>query len=85
MRSKLWIGVAIAFAAMAPVVAGADAPGGSVPPHQHYAVNGNGELIPIGPDACDDGQSRQFDNMHIHVHRGAPGGHGTVVGLPCPQ
>jgi hypothetical protein len=83
MFKKLGVALAIATAAMAPLVVSADPPGGSVPPHQHYVVNANGELVPIGPNSCEDGTSRQFDNVHFNVHRGQPGDNGVVVGLPC--
>lgn len=49
-----------------------------VPPHQHLV---NGE--PVGPDACSDGQSIQFDHFHMRVHLGEPGGMGVVTSAAC--
>ncbi|HVF20761.1 MAG TPA: hypothetical protein VNA14_11015 [Mycobacteriales bacterium] len=68
---------------------------GHVHPHQHYITNANGDRMPIGPNACQNGPSRQFDNFHNNVHRGEPGQGGrdhsprhddpAVVGLGCPS
>ena len=61
-------------------VAGATAvPGGEVRPHIHYVVTGDGDRVPVGPDACAQGASRQFDNFHNNGHLGSPGQHGVIV------
>ena len=83
MKSKLALAVAVAAMALAPAAATGQAPGGNVPPHQHYVVTSDGDLVPIGPNSCEDGQSVQFDQFHVHVHRGEPGANGRVVGLMC--
>ena len=44
-----------------------------VSPHQHFVKTASGQLVPVGPDACADGPSRQFDEFHGHVHVGAVG------------
>jgi hypothetical protein len=76
-------GAAIAAATTVAVVS----PAGAVPrpdpigAHQHYlAVPGApGEVI-VGPDSCERGGSRQFDEFHHNVHAGpAP-----VAGRACP-
>ena len=53
-----------------------------VSPHQHV-VNGQ----QVGPNACDNGMSIQFDHFHNNVHAGQPGfgGLGKVTSLPCPS
>lgn len=60
-----------------------------VPPHQHFI---NGQLV--GPNACEDGPSIQFDHFHLNVHVGQPGfgafreqggeGRLLVQSLGCP-
>lgn len=60
-----------------------------VPPHQHFI---NGQLV--GPNACEDGPSIQFDHFHLNVHIGQPGfgafreegrdGLLLVESRPCP-
>jgi hypothetical protein len=64
--------------------ASAQPPAGQVPAHQHYVVTADGDLVPVGPDSCEDGQSRQFDNFHLNGHVGVPGAHGVIVGRSCP-
>ena len=45
-------------------------PGGHIPAHQHYVVTADGDYVPVGPNACENGQSIQFDNFHNgHVAR----------------
>ena len=58
-------------------------PPGEVPPHRHYVVLPSGEMVEVGPDACSNGTSRQFDNFHNHVHRGVPGGNGIISASGC--
>lgn len=62
----------------------ATAPAPTVFPHQHFVVNGAGETIGVGPNACEDGPSIEFDNFHLNVHSGPAGSHGTVISAPCP-
>ncbi len=64
-------------------VVAAGPPAGEVPPHRHYVVTGDGDLVEVGPDACTRGPSRQFDNFHNHVHRGVPGGNGVISASGC--
>lgn len=59
----------------------------NVPSHRHYLVTPNGDLVPIGPDICDDPNLQEaFNQFHFNVHtsgnvvtlgpqRGAPGLH----------
>jgi hypothetical protein len=83
-KVKLAMGILFGATAIAPAIAIADAPGGSVPPHQHYVVSEGNGLVPTGPNACQNGSSLQFDNFHNHGHQGQPGLNGVIVGLPCP-
>lgn len=70
---KQLVGLAIAasFISVAPAVL-AGPPGGNVPPHRHFVELPSGDLIEVGPDACANGPSRQFDNFHNNVHLGNP-------------
>jgi hypothetical protein len=49
--------------------------------HQHYlVVPGAVGEVTVGPDACEGGESRQFDEFHFNVHVGpAP-----ISGRACP-
>lgn len=55
--------------------------------HQHFLdVDGQSggnaartEVV-VGPDACEDGESRQFDEVHLNVHLGPS----PVSGRLCP-
>ena len=76
--------VALGATALAPTVVGAAQPTPTVPPHQHYVVNANGDLIPVGPSACKNGMSVQFDNFHNNVHRGQPFANGIISASGCP-
>ena len=49
-----------------------------VPPHQHFLVNPDGTMIPVGPDACLFGPSTAFDEFHFKIHFGTP----NQVALP---
>lgn len=75
--------VVAATGAVGVTVASAAAPGGSVGVHQHYAVTSDGSLVRVGPNACKDGQSLQFDNFHNNGHKGVPGDLGVITGKPC--
>jgi hypothetical protein len=56
---------------------------GEVSPHQHDVVTAEVDRVPVGPNACDDGPSIQFDNFHNNGHAGVPGSLGVVVGGGC--
>jgi hypothetical protein len=64
-------------------VAAAGPPGGTVGAHTHHVELRDGTRVQVGPDACSNGQSLQFDNFHNIVHRGAPGGNGIISGAGC--
>ena len=85
-RVMLATGAAVATLSGGFLVAAASAqpPGGQVPAHQHYVVTADGDLVPVGPNACANGQSIQFDNFHLNGHVGVPGAHGVIVGRACP-
>lgn len=64
----------------------AEPPVPQVPAHRHFLENpGTGEMIPVGPNSCEDGQSIQFDNFHNNLHVGVPGNEklGMIVPRPC--
>jgi len=84
MKKKIAVTGLIAAAILTPAIAGAVQPTPTVPVHRHFVVSSSGELVPVGPDSCANGQSVQFDNFHLNVHRGAPGAHGVVVSTACP-
>jgi hypothetical protein len=79
-------GAAVAVAGVGMWVASATAapPAGQVPAHQHYVVTADGDLVPVGPNSCQNGPSLQFDNFHLNGHVGVPGAHGVIVGRACP-
>ena len=87
MKIKLAVAAAIAAiaaTAVAPTVVGATQPTPVIPAHQHYVINATGDLVPVGPDACTDGMSLQFDNFHFNVHRGQPFANGIISFSGCP-
>lgn len=49
-----------------------------VPAHQHWV---NGEQV--GPNACEDGMSIEFDHFHMRAHQGEPGQRGVVTATGC--
>lgn len=81
IMKKQLVGLAIAASiiGVGPAVL-AGPPGGNVPPHKHFVVLPDGDLVEVGPDSCANGPSRQFDNFHFNVHLGNP----NVVGQGCP-
>ena len=84
MKIKIAATVAIAATALTVAVAGATQPTPRVPAHQHYIVTANGDRVPVGPNACEDGMSLQFDNFHTNIHRGQPFANGIVSASGCP-
>jgi hypothetical protein len=74
-------GITLALA----TAASGEPPAGQVPAHQHYVIAENGELVPVGPNACEDGQSLQFDNFHNNIHRGQPFANGIISASGCPS
>lgn len=85
-RTMIVTGAAVAAtsAILGVAAATAEPPPGQVPKHQHYVVTADGDLVPVGPNACEDGPSIQFDKFHLNGHIGEPGQHGVVVGRGCP-
>ena len=59
-------------------------PAGTVPAHQHYVITATGTLVPVGPNACENGKSIQFDNFHNNIHRGQPFANGIISFSGCP-
>lgn len=59
-----------------------------VGPHKHVVTKANAAAgaVTIGPDACSDGMSLQFDHVHMKVHEGAAGtinSDGPIGGAGC--
>ena len=77
-------GLAVGAFGMLVTQASADPPTPQVGPHQHYVVRSGGDPVPVGPNACEDGMSIQFDNFHLNGHVGEPGQHGVIIGSGCP-
>jgi hypothetical protein len=84
IKIKVGLGLLFAATAVAPAIATAGPPGGVVQPHQHYVQSEGNGLVPVGPNACQDGPSKQFDNFHLNGHVGEPGARGVIVGRGCP-
>lgn len=50
----------------------ADAPP-PVSPHQHFLVQPDGSLLPVGPDICTNPEAAQgFYGFHQNIHLGTP-------------
>ena len=90
MRMGTNIKIAVAASAAAAAVIGgamataADQPVPVVPPHQHFVITASGDTVPVGPNACANGPSLQFDNFHFNVHRGRPFDNGIITFAACP-
>ena len=69
-------GSGIAVAAQGPPV-------GTVRPHRNFVNLPDETRVPVGPDACSNGRSIQFDNFHYNVHQGVPGGNGIISSGGC--
>jgi hypothetical protein len=84
-RAMLATGVVVAASGVGLLVASATAapPPGVIPPHQHYVITADGDLVPVGPNSCANGPSKQFDNFHLNGHVGVPGANGVITGRPC--
>lgn len=84
-KRLMWVtgAVVAASSAIVGVAAATAGPAGTVPAHRHFVVNSAGDLVPVGPNACADGVSVQFDNFHSNVHRGEPGGNGIISASGC--
>jgi hypothetical protein len=44
----------------------------AVPFHQHYITTPSGEVVPIAQGICKNDLQQAIDNLHEHVHFGAP-------------
>ena len=54
-----------------------------VPRHQHYLVTPDGEMVPIGPDFCDDPNLQDaFNQFHNNVHHSGTLNKGPEGGAP---
>lgn len=84
-RARLACGafVAVTGAGFLVAAAAADPPAGVVGAHQHWVLTHSGSYVPVGPNSCEGGQSRQFDNFHLNGHVGEPGSRGVIVGRAC--
>ena len=49
------------------------------PNHRHFLVTPNGDLVPIGPDVCDDPNLQQaFNEFHFNIHHSVLPGIGAI-------
>ncbi len=75
-RSKFALRLAAASViALVPAAASLADPGlNDVRRHQHYLVNANGDLVPIGPDFCANPDLQDaFNQFHYNIHHsGSP-------------
>ncbi len=86
MGKAIVVSAVTAAGGLAVLVAAASAspPQPVVPRHQHYVVTADGDLVPVGPNACENGMSIQFDKFHMNGHVGEPGSRGVITGGRCP-
>jgi hypothetical protein len=50
-------------------VSALSAPSDDVPPHQHYLITANSEVVRVGPNVCANPNAQQgFNNFHYNVH-----------------
>ena len=90
MKRKLALaGTVVAAAALTTLglatAASGEKPTPLIQPHQHYVVDHTGAWVPVGPDACNDGPSIQFDNFHFNIHKGQPFENGIISFSGCPE
>jgi len=70
-RHALLLITAMSFLGVS-AVASADAPP-PVAPHQHFLVQPDGSLLPVGPDICANPAADQgFYGFHQNIHFGTP-------------
>src|SRR5215204_5672760 len=49
------------------------------PNHRHFLVTPKGDLVPIGPDVCNDPDLQQaFNEFHFNIHHSALPGIGAI-------
>jgi hypothetical protein len=60
----------------------ADPPGmlyDPVPPHRHFVLTSTGELVPVGPQICENPNLQQaFNEFHHNVHHSFIPGVGVI-------
>ena len=81
-RTVIVVSLLLFLLGVVPGTVGAQQP---PPPHDHFMiVPGTGELVQVGPQRCELGETAQgaFLNFHFNVHVGVPGT--TIVPEFCP-
>lgn len=69
--------------ALVPAAALADPNLPNVPRHQHYIVTPSGDLVPVGPDFCDNPDLQwAFNQFHYNIHRSGTQTLGPQNGAP---
>jgi hypothetical protein len=54
----------------------------SPPNHQHFIVTPDGDLVPVGPQICQDPSLRQaFNEFHYNIHHSVVPGIGAIPTL----
>ena len=80
----LLVALTVAFAGLLAFAGAglADPPGmlyDPVPPHQHFLLKANGEMVAIGPQICDNANLQQaFNQFHHNVHHSFIPGVGVI-------
>lgn len=81
IKSALHLAAASAIALVPAGAALADPNLTDVKRHQHYIVTPNGEVVPIGPDFCNDPDLQDaFNQFHNNVHHSGILNKGPVGG-----
>jgi hypothetical protein len=71
MKYRLALGAVIGVAAVFAVVATsrADPKLTDIPKHRHYVKTASGEMVPVGPDLCDNPKLQNaFNQFHNNLH-----------------
>jgi hypothetical protein len=67
-RIMLIVAVVLAMTLMMAVSA-LSVPTDDVPPHQHYLITNDGQVVRVGPNVCANPNVQQgFNNFHYNVH-----------------
>jgi len=83
MKYRLALGAVIGVAAVFAVVATsrADPKLTDIPKHRHYVKTASGEMVPVGPDLCDNPKLQNaFNQFHNNIHVAT----GSSIGPAAP-
>ena len=82
MKKRLALGAVAGMAAILAFVATsqADPKLTNIPAHRHYVKTPSGELVPVGPDLCDNPNLQNaFNQFHNNVHAVSGAGIGPAA------